>query len=98
MSGRIWVTRDEARTIFAERLRAIRDAPGIRMSNDRRYAVGPEPIRGDLYLAGRDRNRCILATVYVTHGASGTARYMRKLRIPRQGSYADRTVAFRRRG
>src|SRR5215204_5253094 len=91
------ITPGERADLYEERRRAIREAPGIWMSDVGRYAVGPGRVRGELHVHGRDRDGCLLASVYVTHGASGAARYLRRLRVTPAGGQHQRRVKLKRR-
>ncbi len=88
-------TREEIGWIIAERARALREAPGARLSDDGRYTVGPVGRRGRLHVHRRDRDGSIVVAVRITDTGGSLTRYVRRLRCPQQGSPADRMIAFR---
>lgn len=92
--GTLYVTTSELEELHAERTRAIRECPGVRLSDDGRHVVAPESVRGILHVTRRDRDGSILAAVRVTGVRPGNAGYVRKLRIPQQGSPSERSASL----
>lgn len=93
----MWLTKEEVAWLLNERARAMRDTPGVRLSADGRYVLASERLRGTLYVAGRDRDGSVMATVCCARGTQPSTRYVRKLRCPRQGDSSHRSPAMLRR-
>ena len=97
MDDYIRVRPAEARWLMAERARAIRDCPGVRLSHDGRHVVEPVGVRGYLHVSERIKDGRIVATVYVLLGADAATRYVRSLRCLPLEPTTRRTVTLKRR-
>ena len=93
--GKVYVSQQECRELVAERARAVRECPDVRLSDDGRYVVEPKSIRGFLRISHRDIDGSVVAAVRVCpSGIEDSPGYVRKLRITTQEQPSTRRTPF----